>query len=122
MTITERELIDKLRTLDDAAAIELHANLLAELGVDEANVLWDGAMAEIDHDAAVADAVKNVDQALKDALAGVVRAAHELTRLDSGDAWHVEYESATGDMHKFLDDAERMIAAVQMHHEHIKQI
>jgi len=104
-----------------AAARLALGELTAELGEDEANALWDGAISELDHDDAVADAVKNLDQALKDAYSGVARAGHELNRLDSGDAWHVEYECATGDMHKFLDDAARMIQAVQMHHEYLKR-
>jgi hypothetical protein len=122
MAITEQELIEKMRDLDAGKRILLHEELTAELGEDEANTLWDGAISELDHDDAVADAVKNLDQALKDALAAVVRAGNELGRLDNGDAWHVEYEYSTGDMHKFLDDAERMIHAVQMHHEYIKRV
>lgn len=120
MAITEQELIDRMRDLDPATRIQIHDELTAELGEDEANTLWDGAISELDHDAAVADAIKNVDEALNAAIAAVVRAGNELNRLDSGDAWHVEYEYQTGDMHKFLDDAERMISAVQMYHEHLK--
>lgn len=103
---------------DDSAVNALYDRLTERLGYEEASRLWRAAGIQVDHEAAIDQALSELAEALTATETAARRAQQATTRLASGDAWHPDYaESTTGsDINRHLEDALRSLRAATALH------
>lgn len=109
------ELAAFMKTDDDIAVNAMYDRLVAKLGQEPADEMWTHALNDMDHDAAIDEALDNLKKELGNIVLAWGRAEYQVRRLTGGDAWHVDFaEGSIGrDLADFLGDVGRAARAAE---------